>query len=64
MPIFEYICLKCGAEFSELIRTDEEKPKCPVCAGEKVEKKVSSFASSGESHSGFSTGQTSCSPFG
>ncbi len=63
MPIFEYICMKCGAEFSELIRSDQEKPKCPVCSGEEVEKKISSFASCGESQSGFSNSLASCTPF-
>lgn len=63
MPIFEYICAKCGTEFSELVRSSDEKPRCPVCASEKVEKKVSTFASVGNGSSGFSASPNACTRF-
>ncbi len=30
MPIYEYVCRKCGHEFEVLVR-GEEKPACPAC---------------------------------
>jgi len=44
MPIYEYACRTCGAEFEELARADERVP-CPRGgAGHRVEKKLSAFA--------------------
>ncbi|OGP14863.1 MAG: hypothetical protein A2052_08555 [Deltaproteobacteria bacterium GWA2_54_12] len=42
MPIYEYICHKCGKEF-EVLQKFSDKPlsKCEDCGG-KVEKKISS----------------------
>jgi putative FmdB family regulatory protein len=34
MPIYEYVCGKCGEEFEHLTRADE-KPTCPACGDEK-----------------------------
>ena len=47
MPIYEYTCDDCGAEFEELVRSYEDTPNCPVCGSESISKKVSAFASSG-----------------
>jgi putative FmdB family regulatory protein len=44
MPIFEYGCQSCGADFELLVRSDT-KVACPGCGGEKVTKKLSLFAS-------------------
>lgn len=43
MPIYEYVCRQCGAEFEELIRSagDEKKLRCEKCDGSKVERKLS-----------------------
>ena len=32
MPIFEYVCTKCGYRFEELVRPnqDQEPTKCPI----------------------------------
>lgn len=44
MPIYEYICQKCGKEFEVLQKfSDEPVKKCIHCSG-KVEKKISSSA--------------------
>ena len=43
MPLFEYICKKCGEEFEELVLKDE-KVRCPKCSSARVEKKMSVFA--------------------
>lgn len=47
MPIFEYHCNGCGREFEQLVRASST-PKCPHCASEQLEKKLSVFAAGGE----------------
>lgn len=42
MPIYEYICEKCGNEFEILVFKNEE-PVCPACGDNKPHKKMSSF---------------------
>jgi putative FmdB family regulatory protein len=52
MPIYEYECLACGRRFEQLVRypaQDADKaPACPGCAGQNLEKLLSSFAVSSE----------------
>ena len=43
MPIFEYRCESCGHKF-EAILFGEQKPECPKCHTEKLEKQLSTFA--------------------
>jgi putative FmdB family regulatory protein len=40
MPIFEYACEKCQAEFELLIRHGD-KPTCPECGAAQLEKRLS-----------------------
>ncbi len=49
MPIFEFICNKCGHDFEELVMSKSEKIQCPECKSKKVKKQMStvSFKSSG-----------------
>ena len=51
MPIYEYRCLACGAEFEQLVRASDTAA-CPFCESAQLERKLSvtSFAggSSGE----------------
>jgi putative FmdB family regulatory protein len=66
MPIYEYVCLHCGAEFEKLLRRADSKDevKCPKCGGA-VEEKVSacaSFTKAGESWAVSSGG--ACGPTG
>lgn len=42
MPMYEYICEKCGNEFEMLVFKSDE-PLCPSCGNEKPTKKMSSF---------------------
>ena len=64
MPIFEYKCQKCGAEFDELDSIDnrDKSHKCPACGSMKSERQLSVFcASSGDGGGGKvcpSTGST------
>ena len=42
MPIFEYHCQGCGADFERLVFPSEKDPvTCPHCNEKKVKKKVS-----------------------
>ena len=43
MPIYEYRCSRCGADFELIVRSDT-KIACETCGSEEVEKKFSSFA--------------------
>jgi len=42
MPIYEYVCEKCGNEFEILVFKNDE-PTCPSCGAENPTKKMSSF---------------------
>ncbi len=48
MPIYEYVCMSCESHFEELVRGDDS-PACPDCAGTKVQKQFSVFATQGAS---------------
>jgi putative FmdB family regulatory protein len=43
MPLFEYRCRVCHAEFELLVRSGET-PACPECRTEDLEKLLSGFA--------------------
>ena len=43
MPIFEYACKECAAEFDALIQ-GSATVACPSCESAELEKKLSSFA--------------------
>ena len=43
MPMFEYRCEACGAQFEEIV-TGDRKPECPECGAPEVEKLFSAFA--------------------
>jgi putative FmdB family regulatory protein len=51
MPIYEYRCSECDHEFEELVSSSSSSVTCPKCATEKVNRKLSVFASSGSSSS-------------
>jgi len=54
VPIFEYKCQKCGAEFDELDSVDNrDKPhKCPKCGSRKSERQLSVFCASSDGGGG------------
>jgi putative FmdB family regulatory protein len=62
MPIYEYRCKECGADFSRLqkVGASVEGVKCPKCESEKVERLLSSFASTSSSPSVGSSAGPSC----
>ena len=41
MPLFEYHCNQCHAEFEHLVRGADEGVSCPQCGGRRVEKLIS-----------------------
>ncbi|MCX6984029.1 MAG: zinc ribbon domain-containing protein, partial [Lentisphaerae bacterium] len=46
MPIYEYMCSKCGSEFEMLVKSSSEKVNCPKCSDSKVQRKLSVFSAS------------------
>ncbi|HCE41994.1 MAG TPA: transcriptional regulator [Lentisphaeria bacterium] len=46
MPIYEYICAKCGNEFELLVKSSSEKVGCPKCSNSKIDRKLSVFSAS------------------
>ncbi len=59
MPIFEYICKKCGQEFEKLV-FGNQKVTCTKCNSSDVQKKFSVFGVSGVENP-TSSGCSSCS---
>lgn len=57
MPIYEYICRACKAEFMMLQRmgASEKDTVCPKCGSSDVKKKLSSFSCSVSEGYGFSS---------
>lgn len=50
MPLYEYRCRACGAEFEQLVRWDTrtEEIECPRCGRREAEKRFSRFATRAE----------------
>ncbi len=61
MPIYEYSCSKCKAEFEELVFGQDPKIKCPECGSAKVSKQMSAFAHKCDGNFVSSSGGSSCS---
>jgi putative FmdB family regulatory protein len=43
VPVYEYRCEECEAQFEELVRATAEPPPCPACASQEVTRLYSSF---------------------
>ena len=58
VPIYEYVCKGCGAQFEVLVMKQNEKVTCEACGGKKVDRLMSGFAhkSEGGKMSGGSAG--------
>jgi putative FmdB family regulatory protein len=54
MPMYEYRCRKCGSYFEKLRRIADADAdlECPRCHSDKVERQLSTFATSGCGGSG------------
>lgn len=57
MPIYEFRCSDCKAEFEKLVMGNSFDYKCVSCGSKKIEKKFSAF-----SYSGGEKGQASSGP--
>jgi len=47
MPLFEYQCADCGAEFEKIVSSYKTQVACQSCASPRIEKKLSVFAVAG-----------------
>ena len=58
MPLYEFMCDKCGKRFEELFRslTERRRPRCPHCKSGNVHKMFSTFAMGGGSSKGGGAG--------
>ncbi len=45
MPIYEFECEDCGAEFDDLVPAGTERSKCPQCGSERTARRWSAPAS-------------------
>lgn len=41
MPLYEFICRKCGAFFDEICQADAEAPMCPQCGSKDTQRQIS-----------------------
>jgi len=66
MPLFEYVCVHCGASFEYLVRSSASKEEiaCPKCASVEVSKKFSTFGVKGGSVGAGASAGDNCSPAG
>ena len=45
MPLFEFVCKKCGSKFEKIVFSiDKEEIECPECKSKEVEKQFSLFS--------------------
>jgi len=66
MPLYEYICVHCGASFEYLVRSasSTEAIACPKCASVEVSKKFSTFGMQGGAGKRSVSDSASCSTGG
>jgi putative FmdB family regulatory protein len=63
MPMYEYYCNECGAEFEKMLRFSEadQMPACPKCENPHTTKKLSKVVSFGAVSTGsVGTSSSSC----
>lgn len=60
MPIYEYVCQKCGHAFEQLMFKSDDKPVCPQCQGREVKKQMSACAGHGLAGGGCSGSCSAC----
>lgn len=47
MPIYEYICDECKAQFEKIVINKQQEISCPKCASKKATIQLSVFAAGG-----------------
>ena len=62
MPLYDYLCLKCGEVSEILVHSSDDRPECQACGSGELKKMMSAHSSlSGASTSGFpGPGDTAC----
>ncbi|MDY6988870.1 MAG: zinc ribbon domain-containing protein [Thermodesulfobacteriota bacterium] len=65
MPLYEFRCPKCGAEFEHIVFcTDKDPVKCPTCGAPHPERLLSVFSSGRTSGAGTASATSSCTAAG
>lgn len=41
MPLYEFYCEHCGAEFEEICAAEAQAPSCPACGADGARRKIS-----------------------
>ena len=60
MPIYEFTCPKCKAEFEDLVRGPKDKVACPECGSKRVTRKMSVFGFKSGAKYAASSGGSGC----
>ncbi|RIK39644.1 MAG: FmdB family transcriptional regulator [Chloroflexi bacterium] len=66
MPLYEFVCTRCGATFEQLVRSANnlDGVLCPTCQSTQVQKKLSTFAFRGGNQRQLANARTPCAPGG
>ncbi|MDY6954735.1 MAG: zinc ribbon domain-containing protein [Thermodesulfobacteriota bacterium] len=65
MPLFEFRCVQCNAEFEHIVfSADEEPVKCPTCGAPHPERLLSVFSSGRGAKTVPTSATSSCTPSG
>lgn len=66
MPLYEFVCTRCGATFEQLVRSVNhlDGVLCPICQGSQVQKKLSTFAFRGGNQRQPANTSRACAPGG
>jgi putative FmdB family regulatory protein len=59
MPIYEYVCDDCQAQFEKIVINKQQEIACPKCASKKATIQLSVFATAGNGGSSSSSGSSS-----
>jgi putative FmdB family regulatory protein len=59
MPIYEYVCDDCQAQFEKIVINKQQEITCPKCANKKATIQLSVFATAGNGSSSSSSGSSS-----
>ncbi len=41
MPLYDFHCTACNADFEEIVRGDADSPACPECGSKATERRIS-----------------------
>lgn len=60
MPIYEYQCRACGADFEKIVRSSNQRVECPACGARDVQRTPSTFGIGGTGKSASVSGGGGC----